>query len=82
MPSIHHTQDQYANNRAENSHQKTRQQERQMRGFKSHKQAQQFLSVHSQINNLFNLGRHLMRAINYRVFRERALTDWAEICCA
>jgi len=47
-----------------------------MRGFKSHKQAQLFLSIHSQINNLFNLGHHLMSVKNHRVFRERALKEW------
>ncbi|MCK5477711.1 MAG: IS6 family transposase, partial [Methylococcales bacterium] len=35
IPSVIHCQDQYANNRAEGSHQHTRQQERQMRRFKS-----------------------------------------------
>jgi len=59
MPSVTHNQERYANNRAENSHQRTRQQEQQMRRFKSHKQAQFFLSIHGQINNLFNLDRHL-----------------------
>ena len=39
MPPVNHTQDRYANNRAENSHQRKRQKERQMRGFKSHKHA-------------------------------------------
>lgn len=56
IPSVTHTQEKYANIRAENSHQRTRQQERQMRGFKSHKQTQLFLSVRGQVNNLFNLG--------------------------
>jgi hypothetical protein len=41
----HHTE-RYANNRAEVSHQPTRQRERQMRRFKSAGQAQQFLSLH------------------------------------
>lgn len=82
MPSIVHIQERYANNRAENSHQRTRQQERQMRGFKSHKHAQVFLSIHGQVNNLFNLGRHLMKAKNYRLFRERALNEWTVISCA
>lgn len=82
MPSVNHIQERYLNNRAENSHQRTRQQERQMRRFKSHKQAQIFLSIHAQVNNLFNLGRHLMRAKNYRVFRERSLSEWSEISCA
>ena len=47
MSSVIHDQDRYANNRAEDSHQHTRQQERQMRRFKSPGQAQRFLSVHS-----------------------------------
>ena len=42
MPSVTHIQDRYANNRAENSHQRTRQQERQIRSFKSQKQASSF----------------------------------------
>ncbi len=82
MSSVNHTQDRYANNRAENSHQRTRQKERKMRGFKSHKHAQKMLFIHGQINNLFNLGRHLIRAKNYRMFRERALNEWAVISCA
>ena len=82
MPSVTHIQARYSNNRAENSHQRTRQQERQMRGFKSHKQAQLFLSVHGQVNNLFNLGRHLMRAENYRFFCFRVFNEWSEMTCA
>ena len=82
MPSVTHIQDRYSNNRAENSHQRTRQQERQMRKFKSHKQSQLFLSIHGQVNNLFNLGRHLLRAKNHRVFRVRAINEWTVISCA
>lgn len=48
MPSVGHCQDKYANNRAEVSHEHTREQERQMRGFRSPGQAQRFLSVHRQ----------------------------------
>ena len=62
IPSVPHCQDQYANNRVEISHEPTRQQERQMRGFRSHGQAQRFLSVHGQCNNLLRLGRHLLGA--------------------
>jgi putative transposase len=82
MPSVTHIQDRYANNRAENSHQRTRQQEHQMRRFKSHKQAQFFLSIHGQVNNVFNLGRHLMSAKNHRIFRERSLNEWTVISFA
>ena len=53
---------QYANNRAELSHQPTRVRERGMRRFKSIVQAQRFLDVHSAVSNLFNLGRHLISA--------------------
>ena len=42
-----HDNAQYANNKAELSHQPTRARGREMRGFKSVKQAQRFLSVQS-----------------------------------
>ena len=42
MPSVVHVTDQYANNRAEVSHQPTRQRERQMRRFTSAAQLQRF----------------------------------------
>ena len=64
MPSVPHCQDQYANNRAEVSHEPTHDQERQMRRFRSDGHAQRFLSVHGQVDNLFRLGRHLLRAKN------------------
>jgi len=46
LPSVAHDTSQYANNRAEVSHQPTRQRERQMRRFKPPAQVQRFLSVH------------------------------------
>ncbi len=60
-----HRCDRYANNRAEVSHEHTRARERQMRRFKSSRQAQRFLAVHSQVHNLFRVGRHLLCAANY-----------------
>ena len=45
MPNVTHDTRCYANNRAEVSHQPTRHRERQMRRFKSPRQAQRFLSV-------------------------------------
>ena len=82
MPSVPHGQDRYANNRAEVSHEHTREQERQMRGFRSDGHAQRFLSVHSQLHNLFRLGRHLLRATNYRALRARAFGTWDAVTCA
>ena len=60
MPSVLHCTDQYANNRAEVSHQPTRQRERQMRCFTSAAQLQRFASVHGIMQNLFRVGRHLI----------------------
>ncbi|OUS32849.1 IS6 family transposase [Thalassotalea sp. 42_200_T64] len=76
MPSVEHSTQQYENNRCELSHQPSRQQERQMRRFKSQHQAQRFLTCHGVVNNLFRLGRHLMSAKNYRVLRDRAFVEW------
>ena len=82
MPSVPHCQDRYANNRAEVSHEPTREQERQMRGFRADGQAQRFLSVHGQCHNLFRLGRHLLKAGNYRELRFRAFQVWSQATCA
>jgi putative transposase len=43
LPSVEHRQHRYLHNRAENSHQPTRQRERRMQGFKSSGHAQRFL---------------------------------------
>jgi len=50
MPDVIHVADQYANNRAEVSHESTRQRERSMRRFKSVSRAQRFLSVHGVVD--------------------------------
>ena len=76
IPDTLHDTSQYTNNRAELSHQLTRVRERGMRRFKSSLQAQRFLSVHAAVYNLFNLGRHLVSAKNYRFFRLRAFASW------
>jgi len=77
IPETIHDASQYANNRAELSHQPTRVRERGMRQFKSVKQAQRFLGVHAAVYNLFNLGRHLVSADHYRNLRTRAFNDWS-----
>jgi putative transposase len=81
MPSVPHCHGQYANNRIEVSHEPTREQERQMRSLSSDGHAQRFLSVHGQVNNLFRLGRHLLRARNYRELRSRAFHTWSQVTC-
>ena len=76
VPDTIHDTSQYANNRAELSHQPTRVRERGMRQFKSPMQAQRFLSIHATVHNLFNLGRNLVSAKHYRLFRQRAFVSW------
>ena len=49
LPSVEHRQHRYLNNRAENSHQPTRQRERRMQRFKSPGHAQRFLAAYGPI---------------------------------
>ena len=65
--------------RAENSHQPAQRRERQMKRFKSARQAQCFLSAHDQINNLFYLRRDHISADHYRAVRTQAFQTWAEV---
>ena len=81
LPSVVHVTDQYANNRAEVSHQPTRQRERQMRRFKSAAHVQRFASVHGRVQNLFRVGRHLVRAVHHRLLRTQAFGVWREVTC-
>ena len=76
MPDTIHDTTQYANNRAELSHEPTRVRERGMRKFKSVHHAQRFLNAHAAVYNLFNLGRHLVSAEHYRLIRLRAFVTW------
>ena len=76
MPSVVHSTTQYENNRAEVSHQPTRQREYQMRRFKSVGHAQRFLSTHAFVQNLFRVGRHLLRAGHHRLLRMRSFVVW------
>jgi putative transposase len=81
MPDVFHDTSQYVNNPAEQSHENTRVRERGMRWsdiseFKSVRQAQRFLGAHAAVSNLFNLGRHLVRAEHYRDLRMSAFNEW------
>jgi putative transposase len=82
MSTSMHCHERYANNRAEVSHEHTRAQERQMRRFKSPGQVQRFLAVHSQVHNLFRIGRHLLGAANYRLLRNRSFETWQQVTWA
>jgi putative transposase len=81
IPDVEHSSQQYENSRCELSPQPSRQQERQMRKFKLQGQVERFLSCHGVVNNLFRRDRHLMKASNYKVFREREFVEWAKVSC-
>ena len=59
----------------------TRQRERQMRRFKSAAHVQRFASVHGRVQNLFRVGRHLVRAVHHRLLRTQAFGVWREVTC-
>jgi len=79
MPDVIHSTEWYENNRVEQSHEPTRVRERGMRRFKSVRLAQRFLGAHAAVSNLFNLGRHLVRAEHYRNLRISAFTEWSMV---
>jgi putative transposase len=79
MPSVEHRQHRYLNNRAENSHQPTRQREWRMQGFKSPGHAQRFLSAYGPIAQHFRPRRHLLSASAYRQEMAQRFQMWGEI---
>jgi len=79
MPGVAHRQHRYLNNRAENSHQPTRERERRMRRFKSARHVQRFVEVHGIIASHFRPRRHLLSAVNYRRLRTEHFRIWNEV---
>ena len=79
LRSVEHRQSKYLNNRAENSHQPTRQRERAMKKFTSARHAQRFLSAFSGISPHFRLRRRRLSAAEYRSEMAVRFTTWNEI---
>lgn len=79
MPGVAHRQHRYLNNRAENSHQPTRERERRMRRFKSARHAQKFVEVHGIVVSHFRPRRHLLSAADYRELRSKRFRIWNEV---
>jgi putative transposase len=82
MPGVAHRQHRYLNNRAENSHQPTRERERRMRRFKSARHAQRFVEVHGIVASHFRPRRHLLSAADYRELRSKRFRVWNEVTAA
>jgi putative transposase len=79
MPSVEHRSYKGLNNRAENSHQPTRQRERAMKGFRSTGAAQRFLAAFSGISPHFRPSRHLMTAPGYRAEMTIRFAIWDQV---
>jgi putative transposase len=79
IPGVEHRQSKYLNNRAENSHQPTRQRERAMKRFTSAGHAQRFLSAFSGISPHFRPGRHRLGADEYRREMTVRFATWNEV---
>jgi putative transposase len=79
LPGVEHRQHKGLNNRAENSHQPTRQKERTIRRFKSAGHAQRFLSAFEPIRGHFRLSRHKRPAAEYRAQRTARFMSWHEV---
>ncbi len=79
LPSVEHRQHRRLNNRAENSHQPTRQRERTMRRFKWPGHAQRFLSAFGPIRDHCCPRRHRLKARDYRAERQQRLQVWNEV---
>jgi putative transposase len=79
LPQTEHRQHKGLNNRAENSHQPTRQRERRMRRFKSPEQAQRFLEPFGPIYDHCCPRRHLLGAAAYRQALASRRAIWCEL---
>src|SRR4029434_7932796 len=79
LPGVEHRQHRYLNNRAENSHQPTRQRERRMQGFKSPGHAQRSLAAYGPIAQHFRPRRHRMSAPEYCQEMQKRYQVWGEI---
>ena len=79
LVGVEHRQHKGLNNRAENSHQPTRQRERTMCRFNSAGHAQRFLSAHGPIRDHFCPRRHHLRAHAYKEERSRRFLIWNQV---
>jgi len=79
LPSVEHRRHKGLNNRAENSHQPTRERERRMRRFTSPGHAQRFLAAYGPIAGHFRPRRHRLTAAAYRATRAARFATWRAV---
>jgi putative transposase len=79
LPGVDHRQHRYLNNRAEHSHQPTRQRERWMQGCKSSGHTQRFLAASGPITQHFRPRRPRFSAPESRQERQKRYQIWGEV---
>src|SRR3982750_1753398 len=79
LPSVAHRRHKRLYNRAENSHQPTRERERRMRRFKDPGQAQRFLAAYGPIASHFRPRRHRLTAAASRATRHERFATWRAV---
>ncbi len=77
-PDADHRAHKGLNNPIEVSHRTTRKREKIFGRFRSHLQAQRFLTAHDQINLIFRPRRYQLTATSYRHVRNDAFSLWAD----
>ncbi len=76
LPGVEHRRHKGLNNRAENSHQPTRERERRMRRCKSPGHARRFLAAYGPSADHFRPRRHRLTAAAYRATRQERFATW------
>ena len=79
LPNVDHRRHKGLNNRAENSHQPTRQRERVMRRFKSAEHAERFLGPFGAVGDHFRVGRYRTDAATRRQLLVERHSVWREV---
>ena len=79
LPRVEHRRHKGLNNRAEHSHQPTRERERRMRRFKSPGHARRFLAAHGPIASHCRPRRHRLTAEVYRQTRVERFATWQAV---
>ncbi len=79
LPRVEHRQHKRLHNRAEHSHQPTRERERRMRRCKSPGPAQRFLAAYGPSAAHFRPRRHRLTAVAYRETRDQRFATWRAI---
>jgi len=82
IPDVEHRSHKGLNNRAENSHLPLRKRERVMQRFRSAGALQRFVSVFSEIRNLFVPTRQKKTAIGVYLHRLKAIAHWRSVAGA